>query len=194
MVTENKLKIGNHEAIMIALRPKEREYESVDRSGNKLIYVSGKVERGYHTDAEGNKVIDVCKLIGGKPIPKLLKTKEIKPEKVEMVPIHQVDNLITEKEYLIDCDSILQELNNEKSGSAYSFKYSTGNGHAVYRALVYPDKVFKGYARMKLGTTRVSEIISELEEVRANKEKLKSISLSLQELPKATVDDIEIDI
>jgi hypothetical protein len=195
MPTENHLKIGNHEAIVVSLVPRKKEYDNVNSKGEPLTYVPGKVERGYYVDESGAKVTDTCKMIGGKPLGKLNKTKEVKPEKIETVPISNVDNLIVEKQYLVDCDAILQELNEEKSGQAYSFKYTTGNGFAVYRALLYPSKIFKDYLVMVLGTTRISDIITDLEEVRAQKEKLKSVSLTLQEIiPQATVDDIEVDI
>ena len=193
MVTENKLKIGNQEAIIVSLVPREKDYENVNSKGEPITYVPGKVERGYYVDSSGAKVTDACKLIGGKPLGKLSKTKEIKADKIEKVSIDNVDNLIVEKQYLVDCDAILQELSQEKDHQAYSFKYTTGNGYKVYRALLYPSKIFKDYLVMVLGTTRISDIITDLEEVRAQKEKLKSVSLTLQGI-KATVDDIEIEV
>jgi hypothetical protein len=192
MVTEKKLKIGKYEVVMIPLVPKEKEYDNVDPNGSPIKYVPGKVERGYYIDETGNKVTNPCKLIGGKAIPKLKKTDEIKPEKIDIVSIDDVNNLITEKEYLVDCDALLQELKEEKSNKAYSFKYTSGNGYKVYRALLYPHPTYKDYAVMKLGTTRISDVITELEEVRTNKEKLKSVSLTLQGI-QGSVDDIEID-
>jgi len=180
------LKIGNWNLKYTPLNPVNKEYPFCDKDGKPLKKVAGKFEKGYFIDEKENRHDIAFKLINGKPYIKLQKTKETSNYKE--VNINEVEDLLQERVYLVECDALLQELVN--SEMALKFGFTNGNGFKVYKAYVYPSKIYKGYLFMSLGTTQISEIIREINEVKKAKNKLEQIEVSIQGINRAKIEEL----
>ena len=181
------LKIGNWNLRYTGLVPVVKEYENCDKDGNALKKISGKFEKGFFINEETQEQHDKAyKLINGKPYAKLSKTKEVTNYKE--VDINEVEDLLQERVYLVDCDELLNDLKN--SGKALKFGFTNGNGFKVYKAYLYPSKIYKDYLFMSLGTTQISELIREIDGIKQQKKKLEQIDLTLQGINKASVEDL----
>jgi hypothetical protein len=186
MTRWNSLKIGSFNCKITPLNPIEKEYPNVDENGNALKYVSGKLERGYFTDENGVKVEKAFKLINGKVVDKLKRTDEVKIYKE--VDKDEQEDLIAEKEYLVECDNLVRQLSD--SEKILKFAYASGNGNKAYITYVYLNPLYREYAFMKLGRTFKSQIILFIDEVKANKSKLKEVELVSQKVARADVSDL----
>jgi len=180
------LKVGSFNLRYTTLNPLEKEYPYCDKDGKLLKKIAGKFEKGYFQDEQGNKVDTAFRLINGKALQKLKKTSDVANYKE--VELNEVEDLLQEKVYLVECDNLLEELN--ESGKALKFGFTNGNGFKVYKAYIYPSKIYKGYLFMSLGTTQVSEIIREIDEIKTKKEKLKSIEIDIGTIERAKVEDL----
>ncbi|HEY0090451.1 MAG TPA: hypothetical protein VGB37_16495 [Candidatus Lokiarchaeia archaeon] len=180
------LKIGNWSIRYTPLNPIIKEYPSCNKDGKLLKKVAGRFESGYFIDEKGNKYDTAFKLINGKPYAKLQKTKETSNYKE--VDINEVEDLLQERVYLAECNELLNELTN--SEKSLKFGFTNGNGFKVYKAYIYPSKIYKGYLFMSLGTTQISEIIKEINEVKKEKKKLAEIDISLQGINRAKIEEL----
>lgn len=181
------LKIGIWNIKYTGLNPVEREYESCDKDGNILSKVSGKFEKGYYMNNQtGERTETAFKLINGKPYAKLSKTKEVSNYKE--VDVSEVDDLLTERVYLVECDTLLQELTD--SNKALKFGFTNGNGFKYYLAYICPSKLYKGYLMMYLGTTQISELIREIDEVKSKSKKLEQINIAVAGINRLRVEDL----
>lgn len=183
----NNLKLGNFNLKITPLNPIEKEYPSCDKDGNLLKKISGKFEKGYYINEEtGEKHDTAFKLINGKPYSKLSKTKEINVFKE--VDKAEVGDLLIEKQYLVENDLLLEELRTK--GKAIKFGFTNGNGFKVFKGYLYPSEVYKNYMLLALGTTQISEIIKDIDEIKSQKKKLENIELTLQGINQAKVEDL----
>lgn len=180
------LKIGSFTIKYTALNPIEKEYPYCNAEGKEVKKISGKFEKGYFVDSEGNKIDTAYRLINNKPYAKLTKTKEVNNYKE--VELNEVEDLLQERVYLVESDSLLRELS--ESGKALKFGFTNGNGFKVYKAYIYPSKIYKGYLFMSLGTTQISELITEIDEVKAQKKKAEQITTSIQGINRASVEEL----
>ena len=188
------IEIGDrYKAKYTPLNPIKKEYESCDSEGNILKKVSGKFEKGHFINEKtGEKQDKAFKLINGKAssgftgkIAKL-DVKEVKPS--------EVDDLLIEKEFLVDCPKLYDELIKENKSLISAGWF--GNGYKAYKVYVEASKLYKGYCNMKCGTTSKSEIIKdvigELTENNRLKEKLAEVELTITKVNQANLDDIEV--
>jgi len=186
------IKIGDkYEAKYTPLNPIKKEYESCDKEGNILKKVSGKFEKGHFINEKTGEIHDKAfKLIKGKAssgftgkIAKL-DVKEVKPSEVE--------DLLIEKEFLVDCPKLYDELIKENKSFISAGWF--GNGYKAYKVYIEASKLYKGYCNMKCGTTSKSEIITdvigELTESNRLKEKLAEVELTIQSVNKVNVEDL----
>jgi len=181
------LKIGSWNIKYTALKPEENEYPYCDSNKNILKKIAGKFEKGYFiNEATQEKFDSAFRLINNNAYAKLQKTKEVLNYKE--VDVEEVEDLLVEKQYLIECDSLLRELN--ASGKALKFGFTNGNGFKVYKAYISPSKIYKGYLFMLLGTTQISSIITSIDEVKSQKAKLKDIEVSISGINRAKVEDL----
>jgi hypothetical protein len=181
------LKVGSWIIKYTALNPTEKEYPYSDANGNELKKISGKFEKGYFVNEATQEKFDTAyRLINGKPYAKLQKTKEVKTYKE--VELSEVEDLLQERVYLVEADSLLEELN--ATGKALKFGFTNGNGFKVYKAYLYPSKIYKNYLFMSLGTTQISEIITEIDEVKAQKKKAEQITATIQGINRASVEEL----
>ena len=180
------LRIGSFHLRYTPMNPIEKEYPNCDSNGNALMKTTGKYEKGYYTDKQGNKLETAFKLINGKPYAKLKKTKET--DNYREVDISEIDDLIIEKECLSVCDELLNELN--ETGKAIKFGFTFGNGFKVYKCYIYPSKLYKGFLFMTFGTTQKSELIQDITQELKQKNKLSQIDLTIQGIDRAKVEDL----
>ena len=136
-------------------------------------------------DDEGKKYDKAFRLVNDKPMAKLDKTKEV--EIFKEVEEKEVNDLLTEKEYLVECDFLYEELKN--SGKCLKFGFTNGNGFKTYYAYVYIDKLYN-MLFMKLGRGLKSEIIQNIKEVMKNQQKAKDIQLKVSGVDKAKIEDL----
>lgn len=183
-----KLKIGTWNVRYTSLMPVKKDYPYCDDKGNILTKVTGKIEKGYFLDNEGNKHFNSFRLINNKPYAKLQKTKEIQKGKYRELDLKEYEDLVIEKEYLVFCEDLHEELITTEK--CLKFGFTNGNGFKVYRAYIYPSKLYKGFLFMILGTTQKSEIISsKIQEIK-QQDKAKEIDLTIQGINRASVDDL----
>jgi len=149
---------------------------------------TGKYSKAIYENNKGEQVSkeQVLRLINNKPLGKLSKTKEVKNYKE--VDLKQKDDLIIEKSYLVCCDGLLNEL--ETTGKALVFAYTSGNGYKVYKAFLYPSKLYKGFLLMDLATTQKSEVILGMIEGLKQQNKSKETEVILQGIETAKVEDL----
>jgi len=181
------LKIGIWNIRFTGLNPIEKEYPYCDKDGNELKKVSGKFEKGYFINEKTNEKHDTAfRLINGKPFAKLQKTKEVKAYKE--VELSEVEDLLLERQYLVECDTLLNDL--LASGKALKFGFTNGNGFKVFKAYLYPSQIYKGFLFMSCGTTQISELVREVIDENQQKKKLQSIELSIQGVNRASVEEL----
>jgi len=181
------LKVGTFGLKYTPLNAVDKEYPYCDKDGNILKKVAGKFEKGYFiNEATGEKNNEAFRLINNKPYAKLQKTKEVNNYKE--VEIKEVEDLLTESVYLVECDNLLNELN--ESGMALKFGFTNGNGYKVSKAYVYPSKIYKGYLFMSLGRTQISELIGEIDSIKNDIKKAKQITATIQGINRASVEEL----
>jgi len=181
------LKIGNWILKYTSLSPEEKEFSNCDKDGNELKKISGKFEKGYYLNEKTQEKHDTAfKLIKGKAYSKLSKTKEV--NNYFEVDINEVEDLLQERIYLVECNSLLNELN--ISGKALKFGFTNGNGFKVYKAYLYPSKLYKGYLFMSLGTTQISELITQIDEIKSQEKLLKQMTISISGVNQIKVEDL----
>ena len=181
-----KLKIGKYDTEVSPLNPKSENFKDCDKDGNVLTKKAGTYTRGtYINETTGEEHEVAFKLIKGKAMGKLSKTKEV--QNFKEVDVREQDDLIIEKEYLMKSDWLLQEL--KTTGKALKFAYTSGNGYKVYFAYVKPHPIYTDYLSMVLGTTKKSEIIEGLIQAEEEKAKVKTCIEAIG-VDKAQVEDL----
>ena len=180
------LKIGSWACKITPLSPVEKDYPHCDKDGNLLTKVPGTYTKGHFVnDATGEKHTTTFRLINGKPFAKMDKTKEV--TKYFEVDSSEADDLLVEKQYLVECDSLCEDLKN--SGKALKFPFTNGYFKG-YKAYLLPSKIYSGFMIMYLGTTQISDIIRDIITDKDNNKKAKQVELTVQGIRKASVDDL----
>lgn len=186
------LKLGNREIKYTPLNPKIQEHEDCDENGNILKRVSGTFTKGHFINEETGEQHDKAfKLINGKASKGFTgKIKEVpNPIYVEKA---ESEDLLSEKEFLVENDSLFNELT--EKNQAVKFNGWFGNGYKAYKVYVIPSELYKGFCIMKCGRGLKSEIIGEivgnLKDYRALKEKLAEVELTIQKVNETKVDEL----
>lgn len=180
------LKIGNWTARYTPINPKKEQFENCDKDGKPLIRVSGTYTKGKYINEETKEEYETAfKLIKGKARAKFTKTKEVLNYKE--VDLNECDDLIIERQYLVESDGLLEDL--KQSGKALKFGFTSGNGFKVYFAYLKPSN-YEGFLEMVLGTTNKHEVILETIEGIKAKQKVKQIEATLEGVEHAKVEDL----
>ena len=175
-------KIGNWTVKISPIVDEKETYQRCDANGNILKYMPGTLQKGtYINEATGEKLDTAFYLIDGKPSQGFEKTKELLEGEYKEVNLEEVEDLKESHIYLVEGDALLNELSS--SGKALKFWYSNGKT-SQYLAYLYPDKLYKGCMRMKLGTTQISKKIESYYVDKEQQKKLQSISLTVQGIQK----------
>ena len=179
------LKIGNWLAKYTPINPKKEQFEDCDKDGNVLTRVSGSYTKGHFLDTKGNQIDTAFKLIKGNPRAKFSKMKEVSVFKE--VNLSECDDLIIEKQYLVECDGLLEEL--KTTNKVLKFGFTAGNGYKLYFAYLKPSK-YDGFLEMVCGTTNKNEVILDLIAGIQAKKKVKQITASIEGVERAKVEDL----
>ena len=185
------LRIGTYNIKYSGLNPIEVKYPYCDSEGKELKYISGKFDSGYFEDDKGQRHEQAFRLINGKPKSKISKTKET--DNYREVEKAEVDDLIIEKQYVVENDKLYQDL--KDSGKSLKFGMALGGGGKfgsvkVYYAYIHTSDLYEGFLFMSLGTTKKSEQLQALgQEITQNK-KLAQLNLAISGIDKAKVEDL----
>ena len=177
-----ELRIGNFKAKITPIKAVlEENYQDVDINGKPLKWIKGSATRGYFVDSDEKKAEKGYKLINGKVMDKLEKTKEVKMYRE--VDRKEVDNLMKEAYYYVDCDELKEQL--QDSNKALKIAYSNGNGFKLYFGYI---SLFGNALILFLGRGFLSEQINQIEDetiAKKSLEELKGIKID-----KAKVEDL----
>lgn len=156
----------------------------IPENPNKKYWINEETEEKHFTRDT------VYKLINGKAN-KGLKGR-VKERETTTAEKGQSEDLLTEKEFLIDNEQLYNELND--SEIELMFKGWFGNGYKAYKVYVVPSKLYKGFCIMKCGRGNKSDImgkiVRERNDIKDMKEKLQAIELTANKVATANVDDL----
>jgi len=182
------LQIGKFLIKYTPLKADESEYPICDSEGNLLNKVSdfeNKTNKSYYVNDKNERVEVIFRLINGKPRAKLDKTKNV--SNFKEVDKNEVEDLLSEKEYLVESDFLLDELKN--TNKCLKFAFTNGNGYKVFKAYIYVDNLYD-MLFMKLGRTQKSELLGSIKELQKNKQQAEQLQLKIQGVDKAKVEDL----
>jgi len=179
------LQVGKYQIKYTPLKAETKEYPYCDKDGNPVKKVMPvNKEKSYFIDDKGTKTFNAFRLINGNPRAKLSKTKEVSVFKE--VDKNEVEDLLIEKQYLVDCSYLLEDL--KTTGKCLKFGFTNGNGYKVFKAYIHRSNLYKDLLFMSLGITQKSEIIQNLKEVMKNK--TEDLQITIDGVDKAKVEDL----
>jgi len=182
------LRVGSFNVRYTPLKPIAKEFSSCNNNGDVLKKVIEKSAITYYVDDKGIKYDGdrVFKLINNKPMAKLKKTKEV--DVYKEVELSEVNNLLIEKEYFVECDSLYSEL--KASGKALKFAFTFGNGYKIYFGYIHTNPLYDGFLFMSCGTTFKSDLLKEITSSQKLKKKSEQVDLVIQGVDRAKVEDL----
>lgn len=180
------LSVGSWNIKLTVLKKEPENYETVDVNGNPLIYVPGKVERGYWKNDKDEKVTEIRKMINEKPMAKLEATKETDYKEVDINETLDINETYI---YHVECPELLKYLK-DNSNKAIKILYSNGNGYKAYYGYFYYSKIHDRVL-LKLGDLKLSSAIQKIEDRIINKKRLKEVTVQEKERVK-TADLLEL--
>ena len=183
-----KLKIGKYELTYTPLKAEVKEYPYCDPEGNileKKMIGDQQKRKSVFVDQKGTEHNVAFRLINNKAVAKLDKTKSV--SNFREVDNKEVEDLLTEKEYLVNCEFLKSDLIN--SGKALKFGFTNGNGFKVYKGYIYVDNLY-GILFMKLGRTQKSEVLTQIKEIQKNKQQAEKLQLTISGVDKAKIEDL----
>lgn len=181
------IRVGTFMLKYTPLKENAQEYSAVDKDGNALNWVAGHLEKGYFiNEATGQHLEKAFMLINGQVLDKFSRTKET--DKYKEVDKSEVLDLLNPKMYYVECDRLKQEL--KDSNKALKFGLSFG-GKKMYFAYIYVNELYDELF-MNIGTTKISEQILSIKEIQKQKEKVKHLTLTIQGIEKASIEQLMV--
>jgi len=188
-MTWYKLRIGNFELRYTPLKIEIQDFPYCNKDGEilkRVVMPRTQEQKPYFLDSKGDKYDFAFRLIKGIARAKLDKTKEVK--NFFEVDSNEVEDLLTEKVYIIDCPLLLEKL--QKENTALKFAFSNGNGFKVYLAYVHTSKLYKDILFMSLGTAQKSKLIKEVINQMKNQKAQKLTEITILGINKATAEEL----
>ena len=183
MITWYKLKVGGYELKYSPLKPTPQSFPKCDKNGNILEEKPKAKSKTYWEKFDSEPTF---RLINGKPRAKLNRTKEV--NNFLMVEGKEVEDLLSERFYVVDCPLLLDKLRAEKK--AFKFAFSFGNGFKVYLAYIHTSKIYKDILFMTMGTAQKSELIKEIAEDITNKSQPNRFEIDVLGVNRATAEEL----
>jgi len=182
------LRIGSFNLKYTPLTPNKKDYESCNSNGEILKKVIESSAVTYFVDDSGTQYSKdrVFKLINNKPMAKLSKTKEV--DNYKEVNFSEVEDLLVEKIYFVECDSLYHEL--KTTGKALKFAFTFGNGYKIYFGYIHTSNLYEGFLFMSCGTTQKSELLKTITETQKLKKKSEQVDLVVSGIDRAKVEDL----
>lgn len=184
-----KLKVGNFDLKYTPIKPAVKEFSFCDKDGKTLMKVIPPKKdefKTYFVDEEGNKHTQAFRLINGVARAKLDKTKEV--NKFLEVDKSEVEDLLTENFYVVNCPLLLEKL--QKSKKALKFAFTNGRGFKVYLGYIHTSELYKDVLFMSLGRGQKSALIKEIVGELENQTAKQSIEVTIMGVDKAKAEDL----
>lgn len=184
-----KLRIGNYNLRYTPINAEIKEFPYCDKDGNilkKVIPQKSAEYKTYFIDSKGNRQETAFRLIKGKARAKLDKTKEV--NNFIEVKNNEVEDLLTERFYVVDCPLLFEKLKKEKK--ALKFAFSNGNGFKVYLAYIHSSSLYPDILFMSLGQAQKSILIKEAIEQIQNQDAKRTTELIVMGVNKATTEEL----
>lgn len=144
------LKLDGAELFVRRIEMKDKEYPSVSMDGKAVTSKRvGEGAKTVYTTEDGTEIPSnqVCKLINGKPIPKLKRTAEIKKPTTGTLTnaiLEDISNYQSREIFIVNTENKAFKDKIVKKNGYYSFFYTNGNGWKVGKAfLLSAGKYFK---------------------------------------------------
>jgi hypothetical protein len=176
------LKIGKWNVKMTPITDTKESYQRCDKDGNALKYIPGTLQKGTFINEEtGETFEDAFYLIDGQVSAGFERTKEISDGEFKEVELDEAEDLKGSHLYLVEGDALLEDL--VITNKAVKFWFSNGRT-SQYLAYLYPSKLYKGFMFLKLGTTKISDKIADILDVKEQQAKLKEVMVTVQGISK----------
>ena len=189
-----KLRIGNYELRYTPLKADIKEFSYCNKDGEiltKIIPPKTQEVKTYFVDSKGNKYDTAFRLIKGLPRAKLSKTKEV--NNFVEVKSKEVEDLLTERFYFVDCPLLFDKLQSEKK--ALKFCFSNGNGYLVYLAYIHTSELYPDCLFMSCGRTQKSNLIKDIIGVIQNQKQVRVLETEVMGINRATAEELlEIEV
>lgn len=161
-----RLQVGLHKCKLYPIQQERLKLQDVDDKGKPVIKIRGRLEsKTYYLKLDNcdKPIKDTSKLkeyngsvyksINGKPRAKFKRTTEISPQVLSYVDIKHSDDLITERLFLVDSPTLLEELEEHFKEALFIKFFSFGMGYKPYQAFIYYDELLRTIVmRMGLGS------------------------------------------
>jgi len=174
------------------LKKEKEEYPDVDENKQPLTWVKGSATRGHWENSKGEVVAKRFKLIKNEA--RTAFSGRIKEANGILVPENEAGDLLTESNYLVLNEELYKYLKENEKAIKVGVYFGGNDSFKASRGYVYPDKNFKGYCRMSVGSGSASEVIgeklAEFEEGKRLAEKLKQVELEASKINQVKVEDL----
>lgn len=180
------IRIGTYLVKYSPFDDEDESYAKCDTDGTILEYVKGTTERGHYVNPKTKEVVPKpCILVNGVAREKLERTKET--DRYREVDRREVENLVNAKEYMIECDKLLNDL--RATGKALKFGLSFGGTSKPYYAYIYVNALYDRL-EMKISKGNKQGQYEKYGQEQADRQALKEITMRIQTIDKAKVEDL----
>lgn len=182
----NTIRVGTFNIKYAPFSDEDVAYPVCNKDKVLLEYVKGSRTEGYYINPE-TKVIEpnTFILVGNDVKEKFARTSET--DKFKMVEGNEKDDLVNPKQYIAECDKLLEEL--KESGKALKFGISFGGKSKPYFAIISVNPIYNTL-EMWISKAKKSDQYIEYSTELADKRKLKEITVSISGIDKAKVEDL----
>lgn len=164
----------------------DESYPIVDKDKQVLDYVKGTRTTGYYVNpTTKEKVNKTFMLVNGEVKEKFERTKET--DRFKVVDKNEIADLVNPKMYIVECDKLKEEL--KENGKSLKFGISFGGKSKPYYAIVCLNPIYN-ILEMWISKAKKSEQYLFYTENLKDKQKLKDLTLSIDGIDKAKVEDL----
>jgi hypothetical protein len=180
------VRVGTYLVKYCPFNDNDEQYPIVDKDKNALDYVKGTRTNGYYVNPVSKERVEkTYMLVNNEPKEKFDRTKET--DKFKIVEQSEIADLVNPKMYIVECDKLKEEL--RATGKALKFGISFGGKSKPYYAIVCLNMLFNTL-EMWISKGKKSEQYLEYTDALKDKEKLREMTLMIEGIDKAKVEDL----
>jgi hypothetical protein len=180
------IRVGTYLIKYSPFNDNDSQYPIVDKDKNVLEYVKGTRTNGYYVNPTTKAKVDkTFMLVNNEAKEKFERTKET--DKYKEVIENEVSDLVNPKQYICECDKLLNEL--KETGKALKFGISFGGKSKPYYAIVFVNKLYN-CLEMWISKGKKSEQYEHYTKNLNDKKKLQELTLMISGIDKAKVEDL----
>lgn len=180
------IRVGNYLIKYQPFSDEDLSYPIVDKDKTPLEYVKGTRTNGFYIHPKTKeKVEKTFMLVNNEVKEKFERTKET--DRFKIVEQNERDDLVNPKMYIVECDKLKEEL--KTSGKSLKFGISFGGKSKPYYAIICLNTIFNTL-EMWISKAKKSEQYTEYVNELNDKIKLKELTLSIDGIDKAKVEDL----